>query len=108
MEDVQNDVTMATEAAKLLKRHACGTLTVALDQQLSVLDRRTRRVTRRYTRLAKSDTRSPKLEKYECCVDEIMDWLDETEAVTIEGTTLGLGRLQEQVVTIEVRICYIP
>ena len=101
---MQNDVVMATEAVKLLKCYSSRTLIVALDQQLSVLDRRLRRVTRRYTRLVKSEKRNPKLEKYECCVDEIMDWLDESELAVNEDLTLGLERLQEQVCTTEVRL----
>ena len=102
-EDAQHDVTKATDAVKFLKRHSCGTVNVALEQQVAMLDRRLRRVTRRYTRFVKSKHRDPKLEKYECCVDEMMDWLDQSELAVNDGIDIGrLERLQEQVSTCEV------
>ena len=103
LEDAQHDVTKATDAIKFLKRQTCGTVNVTLEQQVAMLDRRLRRVTRRYTRLVKSKQRDPKLEKYECCVDEMMDWLDQSELVVNDEVDIEkLERLQEQVCTCEV------
>ena len=93
---------MATDAVTFLRRYASGTLTVSLDQQLSVLDRRLRRVSRRYTRLTKSEKRNPKLEKYECCVDEVMDWLDEGELTVNQEYDVEIERIQEQLHIAEV------
>jgi hypothetical protein len=103
LEDAQHDVTKATDAIKFLKRHSCGTVIVTLEQQVAMLDRRLRRVTRRYTRLVKSKHRDLKLEKYECCVDEMMDWLDQSELAVNDEVDIGrLERLQQQVCTCEV------
>ena len=101
LEDTEHDVAKAKDVIKMLKRHSCGTVIVTLEQQVAMLDRRLRRVTRRHTRLVKSKHRDPKLEKYECCVDEIMDWLDQSELAVKDE--VDVERLQEQVCTCEVR-----
>ena len=96
-------MSKATDAVKFLKRHSCGTVNVNLEQQVAMLDRRLRRVTRRYNRLVKSKHRDPKLDEYECCVDEIMDWLDQSELAVNDEVDIGrLERLQKQVCTCEV------
>ena len=103
LEEAQLDVSKATDAIKFLKRHSCGTVNVNLEQQVAVLDRRLRRVTRRYNRLVKSKHRDPKLDEYECCVDKIMDWLDQSELAVNDEVDIGkLERLQKQACTCEV------
>lgn len=103
LEDSQHNVSKATEAIKFLKRHSCGTVNVTLEQEVAMLDRRLRRVTRRYTRLVKSKHRDPKLEEYECCVDEVMDWLDQSESAVNESISIDRPeRLEERIASCEV------
>ena len=103
-EDAQQDVAIANDAAKQLIRHLCGTASTQLEQQFAMLDRRLRRVSRRYTRLIKSKHRDPRLEDYECCVDDMTDWLDQSEcSVKEEFVFSDLGGVRNEVLRYEVR-----
>lgn len=95
----QADAASLKDSSKVIMENCVYRVKIEIAQALRLIERRLNRIIRRQSRIMKCERKNAKLEQFEGMVDDIMDWIYDTEFLltnVVESTYIAVKDRAEQ------------